>query len=256
MRFPYFIILFFSFSLAGINSLYSQEIESYILPVDGEGNSVYDSLFFEDQVPPNAIQKIDREKYLKDEKFKYNPKNDVGNIDFKNPLELFFERLFKNNRPESLDNFANIVKGVLIGLFLILLFYFIYSNGYLKFGKRNKNLANDSGIIWEELNLDPDILNKRIQDLLKEHNYNEAFRLNYIRILQILEKNKLIKIRPEKTNYDYLNDLKSQDIKGLFNSITVLFDYAIYGDFNIGIEQYKRGESFINKLENLIQVNK
>ncbi len=255
MIFRYLFVLFFSVTLAGMNNLYSQEYGDFELeapPVDLPKRPIYDSVYFENEIPPYDIKRINRDKYLKDEKFKYKKRDDLGNIEYKNPFRLWLEELFKDMDGRPVDSVFDFIKWFLIGIFLILLFYFIYSNGYIKFGKRNKNLTKEQGITWGEISLDSDIIKKKIQELIAQGNYNEAFRLNYIRILKLLEKHKLIKIRPEKTNYDYLSELKSSDLKNSFNSLTILFDYIVYGAFNIGNEQYKRGESFINKIEKII----
>jgi hypothetical protein len=63
--------------------------------------------------------------------------------------------------------------------------------------------------------------------------YRWAIRLHYLRLLKQLTDRGMIGWKPEKTNHDYLHELKRTDLRGEFAAIITLFEYAWYGNFAV-----------------------
>jgi hypothetical protein len=72
--------------------------------------------------------------------------------------------------------------------------------------------------------------------------YRWAIRLHYLRILKQLADRGLIAWKPEKTNHDYLYELKRGDLHGAFLAIIILFEYAWYGNLAVDSESFGRAE--------------
>jgi Domain of unknown function (DUF4129) len=84
------------------------------------------------------------------------------------------------------------------------------------------------------------------------NNFNLAFRYSYLQTLRKLADAGLIAFSPDKTNQDYIQELKSRDYQQEFSSVTHNYDYVWYGKFVIDRPQYWQLKqaiiSFNNKL--------
>ena len=72
-----------------------------------------------------------------------------------------------------------------------------------------------------------------IKEAVEAGEYKNAIRLIYLFALKHLADKHLVEWQPGKTNHDYLYELKQEDIKEGFGSLSFYFEYAWYGDFPI-----------------------
>jgi hypothetical protein len=77
-----------------------------------------------------------------------------------------------------------------------------------------------------------------IQQALQDGNYRLAIRLLYLQSLKILTDKNFINWQPNKTNTDYLYEIKKQSLLQPFKSITYVFEYAWYGNKTVNREDY------------------
>lgn len=68
--------------------------------------------------------------------------------------------------------------------------------------------------------------------------FKKAIRLIYLYALKNLSDQHLIEWQPGKTNHDYLLELKEENIRKGFGSLSFYFEYAWYGDFEISKELF------------------
>ena len=64
--------------------------------------------------------------------------------------------------------------------------------------------------------------------------FREAVRLLYLETLKSLAKTNQIDWKINKTNQDYLNELRSSPLRNEFSDLTLRYEYVWYGDFEIG----------------------
>jgi len=107
------------------------------------------------------------------------------------------------------------------------------------------------------LSEDEDIIqNQNIQDLieqaLKEHNYRLAIRYYYLSVLKTLSDTELIAWESQKTNTDYLKELKDTSLKHKFQNITRLYDFIWYGSFEINQTSFRQAEQKFKSINNSI----
>lgn len=144
----------------------------------------------------------------------------------------------------SLESSAKIT-AVIIRLFAILLVgflvYFIIKfllgkNGNFFFGKRNKKVS----ISEEELHENIHEINfpESIVSFERAKDYRSAVRYQFLFILKKLSDKKFILWNPEKTNKDYVAELKADHLKSEFSNLSYIFDYVWYGEFNIDEQMY------------------
>lgn len=71
-------------------------------------------------------------------------------------------------------------------------------------------------------------------------NYREAIRLLYqIALKQLGEAGKVI-LKPEKTNRDYLNELRERDTAVAFGRLTRRYEYIWFGEGRAGLREYQK----------------
>lgn len=72
-----------------------------------------------------------------------------------------------------------------------------------------------------------------LRSALDAENYREAVRMLFIQLLQILVKEESIKWRPEKTNRDYLREMRSHDKVSHFRNLVMVYEQVWYGEEQI-----------------------
>jgi hypothetical protein len=137
------------------------------------------------------------------------------------------------------------IAGVLIRFFAILLVgfllyfiikYLIANGGISFFGKKNRKLD----IREEELHENIHEINfpESILKFEKSGDFRSAVRYQFLYTLKKLSDKKLIAWNPEKTNKDYLAELKAPQLKNQFYDLAYIFDYVWYGEFSINEADY------------------
>lgn len=139
------------------------------------------------------------------------------------------------------------VAGVLIRLFAIILVgfllyfiikYLVGKDGNFLFGKKNKKV----NIKDEELHENIHEINfpETILKFEKSGDFRSAVRYQFLLVLKKLSDKKLIAWNPEKTNKDYVAELKAAHLKEEFFNLSYIFDYVWYGEFSISEESYQK----------------
>jgi hypothetical protein len=77
-----------------------------------------------------------------------------------------------------------------------------------------------------------------LQKALDEGDYRTAIRMKFIIILQEFNKNDLIQWKEEKTNRDYLNELRQTNKYAFFREASSIYNLIWYGNHNITKEDY------------------
>ncbi len=171
--------------------------------------------------------------YKADRQFQYNT--------FQNPESLWdrFWNWFWDRTGYVLQRGGKplwIVLGIL-GLVAILL-------AFLKARSMNKMGLFDhtakSGLPYEirEENIHTISFNAAISKAELEGNYRLAIRLQYLQVLKNLNILGLIKWRPDKTNFSYIQELRDNPSGKAFERLTGIFEYAWYGNKPVTDEYY------------------
>ncbi|MDN3695031.1 DUF4129 domain-containing protein [Chryseobacterium tructae] len=176
------------------------------------------------------------------------------------PRESFWQKLLKKVDRILRSIFGDTVftkssefTGVVIRLFAIILvgflLYFIIKyilgkDGNFIFGKKNKKLNLNVEELHEnihEINFPESIAKFELTG-----DYRSAVRYQFLFVLKKLSDKKLINWNPEKTNKDYVSELKVTHLKSEFSDLSYIFDYVWYGEFNIDEQSYQK---FKNKYQ-------
>ncbi|MCT4628265.1 hypothetical protein [Winogradskyella sp.] len=104
------------------------------------------------------------------------------------------------------------------------------------------------GFSYVEENIEQIDFDKLIKQALKENNYRLATRYMYLKSLKALAHKKTIEWHYDKTNNDYLNEIKDLKLKTLFKRVSYIYDYVWYGEFPIDKERFNKNKDDFNQL--------
>lgn len=160
--------------------------------------------------------------------------------------------IFGEVDPLKSANYAEIILRffaiVIIGLVIYFLLKFLLSkDGNLFFGKKNKKLDISDQDLKEnihEINF-PD----SIHNFERKIDYRSAIRYQFLFVLKKLSDKKRIEWNPEKTNKDYLAELKDKNQKTEFKELVYIFNNIWYGEFDVENQNYERFKDKFTRFE-------
>ncbi|WP_407556969.1 hypothetical protein [Winogradskyella sp. 4-2091] len=139
-----------------------------------------------------------------------------------------------------------IVYGLLGIIVLYLLIKFLLENPVRSVFKTET--AAIDGFSYVEENIEQIDFDLLISKALKNNNYRLATRYLYLKSLKSLGNKKVIEWHYEKTNTDYLNEIKDNQLKSLFKRVSYIYDYVWYGEFPIDEVSYNKNKADFNQL--------
>ena len=135
---------------------------------------------------------------------------------------------------------------IAIGLFGYLVYRLFLSNS--SFLSRNrKNIATDIAVAEDHNTTDPDSL---LRNAIKNGNYRLAVRYLYLQSLKRLSEKKFIEINSNKTNYEYVTEIRKHRFANEFAALTLQYEYVWYGEYPVDerlFEQIQNGFTQFNK---------
>jgi hypothetical protein len=120
----------------------------------------------------------------------------------------------------------------------------------LLFGKVN---SNELHIIESEEDISKINFDELIAKALESKQYKLAVRYLFLKSLKILSEKGLIELKNNKTNYQYLTEIKNNQIADAFQVTTNRFEWIWYGDFPVDEDIIKNSQTDFNKLFALIR---
>jgi len=164
---------------------------------------------------------------------------------FKEWLAHIFRNLFNFTSDETSMNFVAVLMKFLAVVIVVVVIYLIVralinKEGQWIFGKD----AGKKSIHYSEIEKNIHLLDfeKLIKESIENGEKRIAVRYYYLWLLKIMAQNNYIEWDIEKTNSDYLYELRSPAHKEEFTYLSYLYNYIWYGEFEID-------ESTFNKTE-------
>ncbi len=135
--------------------------------------------------------------------------------------------------------FYIICTALIVGLIFVILR--MNAVGIFSRSKVNKKNGLDFSESIEDINaLDFD---KLIDEAVKAGMYRRAVRLYYLKSLKQLSDRSLISWEINKTNRDYLYELKTPALRSGFEAITYVYEYVWYGNTELDAEKFYKVKS-------------
>ena len=220
-----------------VNPLAGQSGEDYYnakSPREQYYTSKIDETKFEEKNWKNAIEGIDYSGEVAGDKIEKKEKNPPGEVD----IDEDDERSYDTFTP--MDNsggfFSFFFKLILLSIAAIglalLIANMIGMEGFKRRPRSRKIQTKVSEITLEnvEENIHESDLDRFIREALQQDNYALAVRLYYLAIIKELSLNRWIKWKKNKTNRDYIRELRNTNLHSGFREITRMFERVWYGD--------------------------
>ena len=130
--------------------------------------------------------------------------------------------------------FSGSVLGIIFWILAIALFGYIVFKLFLSnasfFSRSRKNLSANINVETEEDANDPDAM---LRNAIKNGNYRLAIRYLYLQTLIRLSEKRFIQVNSNKTNYEYVREVRNQKFAGDFASLTLKYEYVWYGEYPV-----------------------
>jgi len=206
------------------------------------------------------INEEDLNTYRNDPKFDYEVEKATSPTwweNFKTWVSNLFRELFEwlfgvEEAVGMLAAFLRILPYILLVVLLFVLIRFFMNTQASDPSSSSKRNAF-VGLSEEEQIIKNEDIQALIQKALADKNYRLAVRYSYLYSLQLLSKKELIDWQLQKTNHDYLSEIKKPDLQNSFSKITRIYDYIWYGDFTIDEPKYKKAETVFLQLEKMLK---
>jgi hypothetical protein len=164
-------------------------------------------------------------------------------------LGQFFESLFKAAVTTNWGKVLLYLAGVAVLIIVIMMLLKVNAFKILYSGSgANTFRANVLDENIHEMDFD-----KLIEEAIGRKDYRGGVRLVFLYALKMLSDKNLINWDQGKTNHDYLDELKTVDLKPGFNDLNYYFEYAWYGNFNITPETFSHVQEIFKTWRNNIK---
>lgn len=242
-KFLLMLLLFFSCHLEAQDSLVPIRNEKLFTEITPKNESVF---------TPRTFGKNFKKKYT-DAAFIYEFKAPEKNAwdRFKEWLADKLRNLFRFTSNESALGFVNILLRVVAVLIVIFVIYMIVKallnkEGRWIFGRNTTKKIIHYGDI--EKNLHHIDFEKLIRNSLASGDTRISIRYYYLWLLKIMSEKGLITWDIEKTNSDYLYEIKNEVKKAEFAYASYLYNYIWYGEFEMDSHTFEKAKAAIEKM--------
>lgn len=199
-------------------------------------------------VEPKFFEPNFQEKYKSDD-FVYETVIDTKKMSswerFWKAVRDFFSRIFDfGNAHGSMTGLQILMRIIAYGIigFVIYLIVrlIIKKEGQWIFGKNKKKITVSEMV---EENIHSIDFKEIIKKSKQEKDYRLTIRYYYLWLLKSLTDKEIIEWDIEKTNSDYLYEIKSAQLKEHFQYLSYIYDYSWYGEFDINETDFSKAEA-------------
>jgi hypothetical protein len=233
--------------------------DGYEIPLELESDSSIESPIKDvEEYPVNPSEKVwQDEKWneLKKE-YTYNPDEKEEEEEEEEEEDMLFEEHSSNSVIDSLNDFFTSPLGKMLAIVIAasLLIFLI-----VKLISGKPIIANNKIKPIQEIDLEnpdelpeEDTLDRLLRNALERKDYKTAVRILYLRIIRQMAESNYINWQKDKTNRDYLNEMRQRSHYRSFRDLTLVYEVIWYGDKEIADLDYQRvSQLFSNYQSNL-----
>lgn len=153
-------------------------------------------------------------------------------------------KLFGNTR--AANNVVPVIRFILIGSAIFGIAYMVLKLFGIDLLKIFNKQTSSTEVPYTETleNIHEISFDDAIEKAIQVKDFRLAVRLLYLRSLKQLSDAGLINWRIEKSNNDYINELKNENQRQKFQVVTRHFEYVWYGSFPVDVETFRNINNF------------
>lgn len=217
------------------------------IPIVTKYNSIqYDS----SNVIVRSMDSTKIKAYLKDKDFRYFEDPESTMTLWERLMEWLKRQFYKLTEYDSYYTAWDIFIYILIALAVVAIVFGIYKSEIKGLFFSNKNKLNVSEHLEDIHSIDYE---KMIEEAIANKNYRYAIRLNYLRSLKKLSDKEIIYWKVEKTNREFLREIKLNSLKSKFEKITTDFESIWYGGFEIDHSAYMHLQNYYSDFDSTVE---
>ena len=192
------------------------------------------------------------EKYINDSSFDYENKLENKEDWITKITSWINEQLRSLRYSDAYSTALDVFYYILIFFALIIIVWGILKGdkGFLFFGKSVKNEIN---LIEQKEDINQINFDQLILSAIENKNYKLAIRYLFLKSLKLLSDNDIIEYKKEKTNYQYLAEIRDKQLAITFRETAHRFDWIWYGDFPIDEKLMDNSQHEFNKLFRMLK---
>jgi hypothetical protein len=180
-------------------------------------------------VPDSVVKKMKQDK---DFAYANNPAYwTKAEYDNRNDKWFRLVRWFRHNI--WVTRFLYLILG---GIVLLTIYVIAIRNRlFIFYSSPRKLQANDEANVESSVQA----LEEKIEAAIQAGNYRQAVRYMYLRTLRTADEKGIIKFAIQKTNQEYISQLRGKPIAREFGFLTSVYEWSWYGGFDIRPEQFR-----------------
>ncbi|MCF3111338.1 hypothetical protein LL912_21305 [Niabella sp. CC-SYL272] len=153
-----------------------------------------------------------------------------------------------SGRLSGLAAFFKAVPYIAIAVFIVLLLWYLAAHNFILFRKKSTPL-NTPAIKEAPQDIFSIDYAASIHQALQQKNYRLAIRLQYLELLKKLSDRQLIHFLPDKTNFEYLLQMRASNYYDDFFTATRHYEYSWYGLFEVTENMYQKINTTFQQLK-------
>lgn len=254
MQFKFLFILFFNFfaiSFAQSENAIPEEMVYVDSTMSEQTHGIdADSLLkgnfsTENTIFPKKISENYRGKY-KEKDFNYDEIKPQESLwtKIKRKFSKIWESIFGNPQDtvNGLQYGLQILAVLVIAVALFFIIKFLMNkDGNFFWSRKNKKVNIASGVLHE--NIHEINFPITIAELEQKQDFRSAIRYQFLFVLKKMSDQKLIQWNPDKTNTDYIVEIKDASQRKYYEELSYIFENVWYGEQKIDAEFYEKLKS-------------
>ena len=228
------------------------------------GFSVMNAQFFQhlqDDVEKDTVVYQKNSNFEKQRYFQENLSDKYNGKEFEYKEEVYHEPKKSSSSPIWISIlgivtfFMKFIFPFLLGgfiIFLILKAALGFEPGWFSFKKTASN-KTEKLLFDEDADIHETDLEALLQKAIQQEDFRLAVRYYFLILLKELSNKELIDYHKDKTNSEYLFELKKQAQKDQFSYLLYLYNYIWYGEFAINKSEFQLAESKYQSFKKSLQ---
>ena len=129
-------------------------------------------------------------------------------------------------------NWATVITYLAIAIFIAILIWYLINNNFIFLKRKSTSVQTNH---YQEAHKDIFSIDyaTAIKEAVAQKDYRLAIRLQYLELLKTLAERQLISFMPDKTNFEYMLQMRNSPFYDDLSSVTRNYEYSWYGLFDI-----------------------
>ena len=193
------------------------------------------------------------EKYRKDAAFDYTTNIEDSPSIWDWIKRWILERLFRIKVSEGSMQTMDIILKIVLGLFALGIVYLLVRNrDKFLFRRRETDFFPEDSVEYTG-EQEADAFVRLLAKAEQENDYVLAIRVNYSALLQMLDKEEVIRWDVSKTNQHYIYEIKNEAWSRDFEEISRIFDCVCYGEFPVDETAYQNIKRYFTEFRKEVE---